>query len=320
MHIAKSNLALASKHDLKNEALQAIRLDRPLRADASFRKLLDEKLQAPPARLLAIENPGASEKAAENRKESPFKSLMELLFGLKIGAEGGPPGLRPLPSLDGQRLELIHRKETESCSFSASGNVCLADGSKRQFEVSYEMERSEETTTLGAGLRDPLVVDLPSPGSAADWQTVEFDLDSDGQAEDVRMPGGDTAILFRDINKNGRADDGSELFGPRTNDGFDELAALDADGNGWVDGGDAAFAELMLWQIREGGESSTRSLAEAGIGALSTASAETPFTLRSDGETQGQMRSSSVWLGEEGGAGIVRQIDFATIPKETQTA
>lgn len=328
MHIVKSNLAMTSEHALKNEALQAIRLDRPPRAEASFRKLLEEKLQAPPARLLAVETPEASEKAAEKQKESPFNSLMKLLFGVQgdtadaQSLEDASSGQRSLSSLGGQRIELFSRKETESCSFSASGNICLADGSQRQFEVSYEMSRSEETTGLSAGFRDPLVVDLASPENAANWQTIEFDLDADGKTEDVRMPGGDTAILFRDINHNGRADDGSELFGPRTNDGFSELAALDIDGNGWIDDGDAAFADLMLWQIGEGegDEGRTRSLAAAGIGALSTASAETPFTLKADGETEGQMRSSGVWLGEEGGAGSVRQIDFATTSEESRTA
>lgn len=326
MHIIKSNLALTSEHALKSEALQAIRLDRSPRAEASFRKLLEEKLQAPPARLLAVETPEASQKAAEKQKESPFNSLMKLLFGVQVDTadaqslEGASSDLRSLPSLGGQHIELVSRKETESCSFSASGNICLADGSQRQFEVNYEMNRSEETTGLSAGFRDPLVVDLASPENAANWQTIKFDLDADGKTEDVRMPGGDTAILFRDINHNGRADDGSELFGPRTNDGFSELAALDSDGNGWIDDGDAAFADLMLWQVGEGDEGSTRSLAAAGIGALSTASAATSFTLKTDGETEGQMRSSGVWLGEEGGAGSVRQIDFATTSGETRTA
>jgi hypothetical protein len=34
---------------------------------------------------------------------------------------------------------------------------------------------------------------------------------------------------------------GAELFGARSGDGFAELAALDGDGNGWIDEGDAAW-------------------------------------------------------------------------------
>jgi hypothetical protein len=42
----------------------------------------------------------------------------------------------------------------------------------------------------------------------------------------------------------GRIDSGSELFGPATGSGFGELAALDGDGNGWIDENDDAFARL----------------------------------------------------------------------------
>jgi hypothetical protein len=113
------------------------------------------------------------------------------------------------------------------------------------------------------------------------------------------------------------ADDGSELFGPRTGNGFVELAQLDADGNRWIDAGDAAYADLRLWSVDADGNQRVQTLAEAGIGALATRYEETPYTIKEDGKVLGQMRGSSVWLGEESGAGIVRQIDIAT---DTQTA
>ncbi len=61
------------------------------------------------------------------------------------------------------------------------------------------------------------------------------------------------------------------------------------------------------------GGTTYRSLADAGIGALSTRYEDTPFTIKENGEVIGQVRGSSVWLGEESGAGIVRQIDIAVV-------
>jgi len=95
---------------------------------------------------------------------------------------------------------------------------------------------------------------------------------------------------------------------------------LDADGNGWIDSGDTAYADLRLWQLADDGTSSVESLIDAGIGALATASAETPFTIKENGEAVAQVRASSVWLGEHSGAGIVRQIDVAVTPRHTQSA
>ena len=170
-----------------------------------------------------------------------------------------------------------------------------------------------------AAMRDPLVLDFAAPSASLNPQSVDFDLDGDGKTESVRMPPAGSALLFDDRNHNGRLDDGSELFGPQSGDGFGELAELDSDGNGWVDGGDRAFADLKLWQLADDGASRVRSLADAGIGALATASAATPFTLKEDGASIGQMRASSVWLGETSGAGTVREIEVAVTKPATKS-
>ena len=245
---------------------------------------------------------------------------MEMLFGMTRRPDT-LPSLEGMPDQDGQPgtglpvAQLVHRRETESCSFAASGKVCLADGSERQFDVAYQMERSEESTSMSVGVfRDPLMLDFAQPQTRLNQHSVDFDLDSDGQTESMRMPTAEAAVLFFDRNRNGVADNGSELFGPQSGDGFADLAKLDDDDNGWIDGGDAAYADLQHWQLTDDGASSVRSLAEAGIGALATASTATPFTLKENGESVGQVRASSVWLGEKGGAGSVRQVDVTTTP------
>jgi hypothetical protein len=46
--------------------------------------------------------------------------------------------------------------------------------------------------------------------------------------------------------KDGRVNDGRELFGPRTGDGFAELAAYDDDGNNWIDENDGIHDNLSI--------------------------------------------------------------------------
>ncbi|OHC64304.1 MAG: hypothetical protein A2045_02655 [Rhodocyclales bacterium GWA2_65_20] len=325
MLIAKSDLALTSEHSLQasTSRIAKLWLDEPPGAAASFEQIFKRELQAVPAELLQIQA-APTDRASANAAENPFQAIMAMLFGLPHAPDNASvfddkvfsAGKRFSGGM--QLMALTETSETESCTFAASGNVCLADGSTRQFEVGYRMERSERSTQVGrAEFKDPLAVDFGAPRNALG--SVAFDLDCDGKTENLRLPAGDAAMLFCDRNHNGTADDGSELFGPQSGDGFGELARLDGDGNGWIDGGDAAYADLMLWQIANDGANSVRSLAAAGIGALATASTATPFTLKENGATVGQVRSSSVWLGEKEGAGIVRQIDVGVMPKRTQS-
>ncbi len=321
MHITDSSLALAARHHLETEVTRRAAADS---ADGpSFRALFVESLN----NAIATQNETAT---TEEPQEDPalaldraFQSLIRALFGdAACGGDSAEAAALAVetqaaaPRRMGQitQLEMVHTREEESCSFSASGNICLADGSTRQFDVDYELERSEESTTLSYGTRlmDPLVLDFDAPTGALGAQSVEFDLDADGKTETMRMPDDSAALLFLDRNGNGVADNGSELFGPRTGNGFGELAQLDADGNRWIDAGDAAYADLRLWSVDADGNERVQTLAEAGVGALATAYEDTPFTIKEDGKVLGQMRGSSVWLGEESGAGIVRQIDIAT--------
>lgn len=318
MHIVDSNLTLAAAHRLESEATRTLVAGTD--STQSFAALLVEELNA-------LQEQQEADNAATTLEEDPalafdrtFQSLIRALFGEAPGsnetdaqAAADQPNsvmARPMRRLD--RLELVHTREEESCSFAASGNICLADGSTRQFEVAYDMQRSEESTELSyTRLRDPLVVDLAAPAPSLGSCSMDFDLDCDGQTESLRMPDEDSALLFLDRNGNGVADDGSELFGPQSGNGFADLAKLDGDGNRWIDEADAAYADLKLWRVDGEGNGHVESLADAGIGALSTQYAETPFTLKENGAVVGQVRGSGVWLGEQGGAGSVRQIDLA---------
>ena len=105
--------------------------------------------------------------------------------------------------------------------------------------------------------------------------------------------------------------DGRELFGAVTGNGFTELATLDADRNGWIDENDAAFTNLRLWRRDTKGNESLTTLAANGIGALELTAAATPFVMQSSSnEILGDMRATSIFLQENGKTGTMSQVDL----------
>ncbi|SBT18853.1 hypothetical protein MGA5115_03014 [Marinomonas gallaica] len=122
----------------------------------------------------------------------------------------------------------------------------------------------------------PLVIDLDHDGietiSRADSE-VQFDIDGDGQVDQVAWLNGDDGFLSLDQNGNGIIDDVSEMFGGQERgEGFAQLATLDSNGDGIVSDLDNAFSELLIWvdanvngQTDEG---ELASLAEYGINQL----------------------------------------------------
>ncbi|BAL25389.1 hypothetical protein [Azoarcus sp. KH32C] len=209
-------------------------------------------------------------------------------------------------------------QEHEQTRFAAQGTVKTADGQEIRFKLDLSMERNYSETKdvqmrLGdAQMKDPLVLDFAGPAAALSDTRFSFDLDADGTAESLPMLAGGTGYLAIDRNDNGRIDDGGELFGPSTGSGFGELAALDSDKNGWIDESDAAFGQLRVWSPATEGAGSLKTAAEAGVGALYLGNVATPFSLRGAANNSlGEMRTSGVYLHEDGSAGTVNQIDLS---------
>ena len=333
MKIQQSELTLSSEHHLQQQTNLQLQFTP---AAMTFSQHLNQQISPlpPPANPIAPESEALTR---EKEKAKRFESLWEMLFGSGQSQNNAPPpscaavpraataaiaaeaAVASPPALAILAFEQV--RESELCSFSANGKVCLADGSTRQFAVNYQVARQTETTrALGAewaALQDPLVLDFGAPTAQLSDHSVEFDLDGDGKKERMPMPASSSAWLFLDRNHNGQADDGSELFGPRTGQGFSELAELDDDHNGWIDENDSSFKDLKLWRSfgkaqDQGAE--VQSLAQAGIGALALAYVKTEFSIVQQGDVLGQIRASSIWLGEQSGAGVLRQLDVATQP------
>ncbi|MCX7205992.1 MAG: hypothetical protein NT086_08430 [Proteobacteria bacterium] len=343
MRIEQSDLKLTSHQASSSESWRSLQLTEgsssagPLKDQ--FAAFFNQELKAMASLLPQAETKQAdASQAVDKSKEERFQSLWEMLFGSthpsskpttpcpEQAAETGgatsatnPASATPTPQpITMQILAVEHTKTSESCSFNASGKVCLQDGSTRQFDVGYQNAQSSESTKiLGAQwltLKDPLVVDMGPATTKLSQQSVDFDLDNDGKKESMRLPDASSGLLFLDRNHNGVADNGSELFGPQSGNGFSDLAKLDEDQNGWIDEGDAAYKDLKIWQSGDQAAGRVQTLAQAGVGAMATASVQTEYALKENEQLLGQIRASSVWLGEHGGAGSVRQIDLATKP------
>jgi len=231
-------------------------------------------------------------------------------------------GLQPQSSSVRTRVlnytqETIHI-ESENTTFSTVGTVKTADGREIHFNVNVGMSRefqncfSEDLQFASFSLCDPLVINLDSDVADVEDQTFFFDLDADGEKDEISRLGSGSGYLALDKNGDGVVNDGSELFGTKSGDGFADLAKYDEDGNGWIDENDAIWDKLKIWCRDEDGRDVLYSLADKGVGAICLQKAATDFTLQGqDGRTQGVVRSTGMFLYENGLAGTIQHVDVA---------
>lgn len=207
--------------------------------------------------------------------------------------------------------------ETEQTSFSAQGMIKTADGQSISFKFEMTMARSyheESFTSITASqqrTKDPLVLNFDGNAAELTDQRFEFDLDGDGKMENINFVSRGSGFLVFDKNGDGKVNDGSELFGAKTGDGFAELAAYDSDRNGWIDENDEIYAKLRIWTRDSSGQDVLLTLKEANVGALFLGRTATPFQIKDDNnQLQGIVRSSGIFLQEDGKVGSMQQIDL----------
>ena len=121
----------------------------------------------------------------------------------------------------------------------------------------------------------------------------KFDLDSDGKMDEISFAGEGSGFLALDKDGNGKIDDGSELFGTKSGDGFADLAAYDQDGNSWIDENDEIYSQLKVWTKDADGNDKLMNLKEANVGAIYLGSASTEFSIKDETNTmQGAIRKT----------------------------
>lgn len=209
-------------------------------------------------------------------------------------------------------------REQEQMQFEAAGRVTTADGQEISFDMKLQMSRSFSQNMAmqkeqGFVLKDPLVVNFGgSPASLAIEKTA-FDLDADGVQDSISFVSSGSGFLALDRNQDGQINDGLELFGTQSGNGFADLSQYDEDQNGWIDENDAIFSQLQIWHKDANGMEQLQGLLELNIGAIALQNIDTPFSHRdAQNQLQGQVVSSGLFLFEDGsGAGSVQQIDLA---------
>lgn len=96
-------------------------------------------------------------------------------------------------------------------------------------------------------------------------QTFFFDIDCDGVEDEISKLISGSGFLALDQNGDGIINDGSELFGTQSGNGFADLAKFDSDGNGFIDENDEIFDRLKIWCMDENGQPHLYSLKEKGV-------------------------------------------------------
>ena len=141
------------------------------------------------------------------------------------------PEPTPIIRYETERVEA----EVEELSATARGQVTTSDGREISFELSLDMERfaiSHERLSIMTGeLKDPLILDLGPLAARFTEDTIKFDIDADGELDDMPLLDRNGGFLVIDHNQNGVIDDGSEVVGALSGDGFADLKSLDQDGN-----------------------------------------------------------------------------------------
>lgn len=306
--------ALASAAPQQDTAAQENRTEQVDDIEA----LADEKLHDPKLDLLIRIIEALTGKKVQlmdardiERLSSADKNLAETTTGPGQAAQEQPQGW----GVEYDFHEKIH--EVEKTSFTAQGEIITADGKRLKFDLSLQMSREyrqETSVSFRAGdavRKDPLVINFDGNAAELTDQKFDFDIDADGQADKISFVGSASGFLALDRNGNGSIDDGTELFGARTGNGFTELAVYDEDGNGWIDENDSIFAQLRIWTKSADGADQLSTLAQRNIGALYLGQAATPFDLNgSHNQQHGQVLSSGIYLGEDGKPGTIQQLDL----------
>ncbi len=264
-----------------------------------------------------------------------LKAMIEKLTGKKIdimkpeeivgydgGEESQQEGGGQVPvSQGGDGFGMIYdfyesHYEYESLDFSATGSITTSDGMEIDFSVALSMSRefyTENHVQLRAGeaLKDPLSVNFSGTAAQLMDTTFSFDIDADGRTEQIAFLQPGTGFLALDRNGDGKINDGSELFGATTGDGFSELSRFDSDGNNFIDENDPIYDRLRIWEKDQYGKDRLIALGRAGIGAIFLGSASSQYDIKGqENKLLGRIEATGVFLKEDGSAGIIQQLDL----------
>lgn len=248
-------------------------------------------------------------KLLETRKEALYQALSGNLAGM----------ISPTQEYEAKVVYKDFYAEEENTSFTSTGNVVTADGRTISFDIQAKMSNtflSYEDVSIDyekVARIDPLVIQLGTNQVEVTDQTFLFDIDMDGEKDNIAVLSEMCGYLAYDKNEDGVINDGSELFGAKTGDGFEELAVFDIDHNGWIDEQDEIFNHLRVWTKDADGKDKLVALGVAGVGAIYLSNLATNFTVREDEtkDIKGEIKSTGIYLTEDGEVKTIQQFDHA---------
>ena len=263
-------------------------------------------------KIKLVEPDKAIKEAYETPTLDSLPAVAQMKAELEATAEAPPPA--QIHEVNYHFEESYY--EAESTSFEAQGIVQTADGKEIAIDVSLSMSRefAREVSldvTLEETVKDPLVINFDGTAAELTDRKFAFDIDMDGTADQISFVTSGSGFLALDKNGDGTINDGNELFGARTGNGFSELAAYDDDNNGWIDEGDSVYEGLRIFSKDSNGNDQLVALGQRGVGAIYLGHTDTPFQLKDENnQLQGIVRKSGVFLNENGSVGTVQQLDL----------
>jgi hypothetical protein len=216
-------------------------------------------------------------------------------------------------SINYQKREYF--EENANMSFSAAGRVKTTDGKTIDLNLRLNLSRSFSSTavtTFTAGNAvDPLVINYNGSSAELTAQKYDFDLDNDGNQEKISFVKQGSGFLVLDKNLDGKINNGGEMFGPSTGNGFMELKSFDSDGNHWIDENDAIYDRLQIWTKDENGKDKLLAIGQVGIGAIYLGNVSSNYELKDTANTlHGTIRETGIFLRENTTAGTIQHIDL----------
>lgn len=211
--------------------------------------------------------------------------------------------------------------QKQTIDFSASIQIQTPNKTfEMDISVSFTQELYEVHSSQFAigdeGFIDPLVINYHedvNPFENLSDLKFEFDLDNDGKDDLIPLLKKGAGFLALDRNSNGKIDNGTELFGTESGNGFKDLSVFDKDKNNWIDENDEIFSKLKVWQKDDSNEPKLVSLLDLNIGAIYLGDVQSGFKYQSSiHSTEALQQSNGIFVKEDGsGAGVVSSLDIA---------
>lgn len=292
--------------------------------NVSARRAMQELSRKSPVNaLVPSEKPSAID-SFQKLRQYILKHIIDMLFGKKVDQtelnEVDTDALMPYETYVQREYTETAVYEREDVSFNATGIVRTQDGREINLNLSIGMSReftsyyTELTKSEIVRYCDPLVINFEGdPASLSDTKFF-FDIDADGKEDEISRLNSSSGYLALDKNNDGVINDGSELFGTGSGDGFKDLAAYDLDGNGWIDENDEIFDKLKIWVTDADGNSTLYTLKDKDVGAIYLGNVDTNYSLNSklDNHANGAIRKTGLFLYESGMAGSVQHVDLVS--------